>query len=96
MFESTELEITRIEWNDTHNNWIARTACGKVYQILRGSIFTTPYQVARKLHSIRSIMLHTKEHSRLCFDYPVICEYDTVIRSYGNAVQFFCSVIRIA
>ena len=91
-----EMNITQINWSDTHNGWMVTTDCGKCYLIFRGSIYTTDLQVASKLHAIRRLMNYTKTFSRLCFDYPQRCEYDTVIRSYGNAVQFFCSALRVA
>jgi len=89
------MNIVHIAWNDIHNNWMVTTDCGKCYLIFRGSIYTSDLQVARKLHAIRGIMSYTKTFSRLCFDYED-CEYRTILRSYSNAVQFFCSVIRIA
>ena len=91
-----EKKINHITWSDTHNAWMVTTVCGRRYLIFRGSIYTTDLQVARKLHTIRQLMNYTKSFSRLCFDYPHKCEYDAIIRSDYNAVQFFCSALRIA
>lgn len=90
-----ELQVCSIEWSYTYNHWVVRTVCGRSFTIT-GTTYTTDLQVARKMHALRRMDIYSKNRSRLCFDNPEVCQHQSVIRSYLNAVQFFCRAIRIA